>query len=46
MNSVSALGQQLLARLERMSQIQRSGDTAPLIEEARALAKQLLDEAT
>jgi two-component system phosphate regulon sensor histidine kinase PhoR len=46
MNSVSALGQQLLARLERMSQIQRSGDTAPLIEEARALVKQLLDEAT
>jgi two-component system phosphate regulon sensor histidine kinase PhoR len=46
MNSMSALGQQLLARLEQVSQLSMSEDAAPLIEEARKLAKQLLDEAT
>lgn len=46
LNHVSELGNQLLTRLEQLSLAEAKEEIAPLLDEARTLTRQLVDEAT
>jgi hypothetical protein len=45
LNQISTLGNQLLAQLERLSRSEASEETDPVLDEARTLARQLVNEA-